>query len=174
MKAVKLLTLNSRNYLIIFLVLTLFFFAVFYVSIREEVYEITDEVLYNKKEHILTQFKRSGGRISDEVFAYAGFSIHPVLVGAGNSDRYSDTLIYEPVDREWDEFRKLSSYFELDGRGYRLEIVNARLETHEIVDSIIQSLAVVFILMVGLFYLTTRYFSKRLWQPFYSTLQQLN
>src|SRR6185295_16708338 len=107
-------------------------------------------------------------------FAYAGFSIHPASVRAQNSDRYSDTLIYEPVDREWDEFRKLSSYFELDGRAYRLEIVNARLETHEIVDSIVQSLAVVFILMVGVFYLTTRYFSKRLWQPFYSTLQQLN
>src|SRR6185295_5356155 len=120
MKPVKLLTLNSRNYLIIFLVLTLFFFAVFYVSIREEVYESTDEVLFNKKEHILSQFKSNRGRISNEVFGYAGFSIHPTTnqrqVG-GISDRYSDTLIYEPVDREWDEFRKLSSYFELDGRG---------------------------------------------------------
>ena len=73
MKPVKLLTLTSLNYLIIFLVLTLFFFAVFYSIIREEVYESTDEVLYNKKEHIIDQFKRNGGRISAEVFAYAGF-----------------------------------------------------------------------------------------------------
>ena len=174
MKPVKLLTLTSRNYLIIFLVLTLFFFAVFYIIIREEVYESTDEVLYNKKEHIIDQFKRNGGRISDEVFAYANFSIRVALGRVRNADRYSDTLIFEPVDREWDEFRKLSSYFEFEGRAYRLEIINARLETHEIVGSIIQSLVVVFILMVGVFYLTTRYFSQRLWQPFYRTLQQLN
>ena len=174
MKPVKLLTLTSRNYLIIFLVLTLFFFAVFYGIIREEVYESSDEVLYNKKEHIIDQFKRNGERISDDVFAYANFSIRPVLGRIQIPDRYSDTLIFEPIDREWDEFRKLSSYFELEGRAYQLEIVTARLETHEIVGSIIQSLVVVFILMVTVFYLTTRYFSERLWQPFYSTLQKLN
>src|SRR5258706_2667814 len=164
MKPVKLLTLTSLNYLIIFLVLTLFFFAVFYSIMREEVYESTDEVLYNKKEHIIDQFKRNGGRISAEVFAYAGFSIHPVLGTAGNSDRYSDTLIFEPVDREWDEFRKLSSTFDWGGRTYRLEIVSARLETHEIIGSIIQSLVVVFIFIVGVFYFATRYFSQRLFR----------
>jgi len=178
MKTVKLLTLTSRNYLIIFLVLSLIFFAVFYGIIRMEVYESTDEVLYNKKEHILSQFKKQKGNISSEVFAYAGFTIQPATDPSGASaamaDRYSDTLIFEPVDREWDEFRKLSSYFELKGVVYRLEIVNARLETHEIVGGIVQSLVVVFIMMVGVFYLTTRYFSKRLWQPFYRTLQQLN
>jgi len=174
MKPVKLLTLTSLNYLIIFLVLTLFFFAVFYGIIREEVYESSDEVLYNRKEHIIDQFKRNGGRISDDVFTYTNFSIRPALGRIQIPDRYSDTLIFEPVDREWDEFRKLSSRFELEGRAYQLEIVTARLETHEIVGSIVQSLVVVFILMVTVFYLTTRYFSKRLWQPFYNTLQKLN
>ena len=174
MKPVKLLTLTSRNYLIIYLVLTFFFFAVLYFSIRREVYESTDEVLYNKKKHITEQFKRNGGRISEDVFAYDHFSIRPVAGRVPRSDRYSDTLIFEPVDREWDEYRKLASSIEWEGRVYRLEIVNARLETHEIVDSIIQSLAVIFILMVAVFYLTTRYFSKKLWQPFYSTLRKLN
>jgi len=174
MKPVKLLTLTSLNYLIIFFVLTLFFFAVFYISIRREVYKSTDEVLYNRKKHVTELFKSRGGTVSDDVFTYDNFSIRPVAGTAQQSDRYSDTLIFEPVDHEWDEYRKLSSTFELAGRTYRLEIVNARLETHEIVDSIIQSLTVVFILMVAVFYFTTRYFSKRLWQPFYSTLRKLN
>ena len=174
MKPVKLLTLTSRNYLLIFLVLTLCFFGVFYFMIQNEVLSSTNEVLYNRKVHIVEQFKKSGGILPQETFKYSDFSITPVLDLQLRQDRYADTLMYEAVDSEWDEFRKLSSTFELNEKFYRLDIVIARLETHEIVESILQSLLIVFILMVAVFYFTTRYFSKKLWQPFYNTLQQLN
>ena len=174
MKPVKLLTLTSRNYLLIFLVLTLCFFGVFYFMIQKEVLSSTNEVLYNRKVHIVEQFKKNGGILPQETFKYSDFSITPVLDSQLRQDRYADTLMYEAVDSEWDEFRKLSSTFELNEKFYRLDIVIARLETHEIVESILQSLLIVFILMVAVFYFTTRYFSKKLWQPFYNTLQQLN
>ena len=173
MKPVKLLTLTSRNYLFIFLALTLFFFGVFYFMIQKEVLSSTNEVLYNRQMHILEQFRKSGNSISPEVFGYTDFQITPVEKSIPET-RYADTLIYETVDTEWDEFRKLTSTFESGGKFYRLDIVIARLETHEIVESILQSLVIVFLLMVTVFYFTTRYFSKKLWQPFYNTLQQLN
>ena len=174
MKPIKLLTLTSRNYMAIFLVLTLFAFGVFYFVIQEEVEKSTNEVLYNRKMHILDQFRKNEGRISNDVFGYSDFTITPSSVPLTDKDRYADTLIYETVDSEWDEFRKLTSTVERDGKFYRLEIVVARLETHEIVESIIRSLAVVFILITLVFYLSTRYFSRKLWKPFYTTLQQLN
>ncbi len=174
MKPVKLLTLTSRNYLLIFLVLTLFFFAVFYFMIQKEVLSSTNEVLYNRKMHILEQFKKNSGTLSPESFNYSDFIITQINGLQLGEDRYVDTLMYETVDNEWDEFRKLQSTFELDGKHYQLDIVIARLETHEIVESILQSLLIVFILMVAVFYFTTRHFSKKLWQPFYNTLQQLN
>lgn len=174
MKPVKLLTLTSRNYLLIFLVLTLFFFGVFYFMIQKEVLNSTNEVLYNRKMHILEQFKKSGGVITPEAFNYLDFQITLTENTHITQDRYADTLIYETVDSEWDEFRKLTSTFESAGNFYRIDIVIARLETHEIVESILQSLLIVFVLMVAVFYFTTRYFSKKLWQPFYNTLHQLN
>ena len=174
MKPVKLLTLTSRNYLIIFLVLTLFFFGVFYFMIQKEVLNSTNEVLYNRKMHLLEQFKKNGSTITPGDFIYSDFQITKVENTHHPGDRYADTLIYETVDNEWDEFRKLTSIFLLNGKFYRMDIVIARLETHEIVESILQSLLIVFILMVAVFYFTTRYFSRKLWQPFYNTLQQLN
>ncbi len=174
MKPVKLLTLTSRNYLLIFLVLTLFFFGVFYFMIQKEVLSSTNEVLYNRKMHILEQFKKSSATPTPESFKYSDFLITPLKDSRLREDRYVDTLMYETVDSEWDEFRKLSSTFESGGNLYQLDIVIARLETHEIVESILQSLLIVFILMVAVFYFTTRYFSKKLWQPFYNTLHQLN
>jgi len=174
MNPIKLLTLTSRSYMIIFLVLTVSFFGVFSFVIQKEVFKSTDEVLHNRKMHILDQLKKNGSKVSPEVFQYSDFRFEPATTTNPLKDRYSDTLIYETVDNEWDEFRKLTSNVELNKTQYRMEIIIARLETHEIVESIIQTLAVVFILMAGAFYFTTRYFSKKLWKPFYNTLQQLN
>jgi signal transduction histidine kinase len=140
----------------------------------KEVLKSTDEVLFNRKTHIVDQFRRHADSIAPEGFNYMDFVIIPSVNVAGMKDLYSDTLIFETVDQDWDEFRKLASGVEIKGRSYRLEIVVPRLETHEIVETIVQLMVVVFILMVGVFYFTTRYFSRRLWQPFYDTLQQLN
>ncbi len=171
MKPIQLLTLTSRNYLVVFLLSTLFFFGVFYYMIRKEVYHSTDEVLYNRKTHLQEEFNKRGGKIPEDI-GYSDFLITPIA--KIKPDRYSDTLIFETVDLEWDEFRKLTSSFEVAGKFYQLELVVARLETHEIVESILQSLLIVFVLMVLVFYLTSRYLSRRLWRPFYNTLQQLN
>lgn len=172
MKSVRLLTLTSLNYLAVFLVLTLFFFGVFFYMIRHEVYSSTDEVLYNRKMHIQEEFNTHENKIPEEVFGYSDFVI--ASGGLLQADRYSDTLIYETVDQEWDEFRKLTTSLEAGGKYYKLEIVVARLETHEIVESVLRSLFIVFILIVIAFYLTSRYLSRRLWHPFYHTLRQLN
>lgn len=174
MNPIKLLTLTSRRYMIIFLALTLSFFGVFYFVIQEEVFKSTNEVLHNRKIHILDQLKKKGRPVSPEVFEYSDFHFKPTTTAGPSQDRYSDTLIYETVDNEWDEFRKLTSRVELNGTPYQMEIVIARLETHEIAESIIQTLVVVFILMASAFHFTTRYFSRKLWKPFYNTLQQLN
>ncbi len=174
MSSIKLLALTSRNYLVIFLALTLFFFGIFYFIIEKEVLKSTDEVLFNRKTHIIEHFNMNQGVISTETPGYADFAITQLDSKDLLADQYSDTLIYESVDQEWDEFRKLKSTAIINGKPYSLILVTPRLETHEIVESILESLIVVFIIMVAVFYLSTRYLSRKLWQPFYDTLQRLN
>src|SRR4051812_23906249 len=161
MKPIKLLTLTSRNYIVIFTVLTLFFFGIFFFIIEREVFRSVDEILYNRKIRIFEEIRNSG-KIPEPAFKYTDFNLRLADVQAPRLDRYADTIIYETVDNEWDEFRKLNARAEVNGHFYDLEIVIARLETHEIVSSIVKSLALVFILMVIVFFFTSRFFSKKL------------
>jgi signal transduction histidine kinase len=63
--------------------------------------------------------------------------------------------------------------FEFQGAKYRLEIVKAHLEAVEIINTVVISLSLIFLLMLGVFYFATRYFSSKLWQPFHDTLNKL-
>lgn len=174
MSTIKLLALTSRSYLVIFLALTLFFFGIFYFIIEKEVLKSTDEILYNRKMHFIEHFNMTQEVIPAEPPGYADFAITQLDSKDLPADQYSDTLIYESIDQEWDEFRKLKSTAIINGKPYSLALVTPRLETHEIVESILESLVVVFIVMVVVFYLSTRYLSRKLWQPFYDTLHRLN
>jgi len=173
MKPIKLLTLTSWNYVIIFTVLTLLFFGIFFIIIQKEVLNSTDEVLYNREVRILEEIKKNG-QIPAGDFRFTDFRIMPVNEIMKIKPYYSDTSIYESVDREWDQFRKLSETVKIGSHTYLLEIVAARMETHEIVSSIIKSLSLVFALMVSAFFFTSRYFFQKLWKPFYTTLNTLN
>src|SRR5882762_6482448 len=158
MKQVKLLTFTSWNYVIIFTILTLFFFGIFFFIIQKEVFHSVDEVLYNRKMRILEEIKKNGNKIPSDAFQFTDFRLTPSNVQNATADVYRDTIIYETVDDEWDEFRKLSNITEINEKFYNLEIIIARMETHEIIRSIIQSLVLVFILMVSAFYFTSRFF----------------
>lgn len=174
MKSKKLLTITSLNYLAVFTVLMLISFGFSFLIIRSEVYKSSDEILYNRKVHIIEEFKKTKGNVPDGTSGYSDFVIKPSTRVSETSDSYADTIIYEFVDNEWDEFRKLNSTVQYDGKFYDLEIIVARLETHEIISSVMTSFLIMFVLMVIAFYLTSRFLSRKLWSPFYSTLHRLN
>ena len=171
MKPLKLLYLTSRNYLIIFLALLILFFGVFYFILRFEVTQNIDEILFNRRNNIIETFNAKDGKISlDESFT--DFKIQQTA-GPKQEDLFADTLIYEKTDEEFDEYRKLTAFFDFKGQTYRLEIVKAHLEAVEIINTVVISLGLIFLLMFGVFYFTTRFFSVKLWHPFYQTLEQL-
>lgn len=174
MKKIKLLTLTTWNYLGIFLVLIVFFFGLFYFITRQEVLNSIDEVLYNRKMHVLERLKKNNGELTPELLAYDDLKITPLTQQQLGKDQYADTIMYEWVDNEWDEFRKLTSFGTVNDKNFRFEIVIARIETHEIVSSILKSLLAMTFLMVIAFFFASRYLSKRMWSPFYGILDRLN
>jgi signal transduction histidine kinase len=174
MKKIKLLTLTTWNYLGIFLVLILFFFGLFYFITRQEVLNSIDEVLYNRKMHVLDRLTKNHGELTPELLAYDDLRITTLTDKQMGKDQYADTIIYEWVDNEWDEFRKLTSFAAVNDKNFKFEIVIARIETHEIVSSILKSLLAMTVLMVIAFYFASRYLSQRIWSPFYGILDKLN
>jgi signal transduction histidine kinase len=172
MKTIHLLTLTSRNYMLAFLALLVFFFAGFYFIMRMEVLISVDEILFNKKTNVIKEFESSNGKIPFQEFRFTDF-----IISESNrriEDCYSDTLIYEPTDQEYDEYRKLVTTFEHGAKTYKLEVVKAHLESDEIIATVLLSLALMFLLMPGVFYFITKYLSGRIWKPFQDTLKRLN
>lgn len=172
MKPLKLLYLTSRNYLAIFLGLLILFFGVFYFILRFEVTQNIDEILFNRKNNIIEVFTAKEGKIPYEEFSFTDFAITPIDKN-NLGDVYSDTLIFEKTDQEFDEYRKLTTSFDFNQQGYKLEIVKAHLEAVEIINTVVISLALIFVMMLAVFYFTTRLYSGKLWYPFYNTLAQL-
>jgi signal transduction histidine kinase len=172
MKRIHLLTLTSRNYMLAFLALLIVFFVVFYFIMRMEVLISVNEILYNRKTNLIKQFESSNGNIPLEEFKFTDFKINETSQRI--QDTYSDTLIYEATDQEYDEYRKLITTFDNSGKIYRLEIVKAHLESDEIISTVLLSLGLMFLLMLGVFYFITRYFAARIWKPFHETLSRLN
>src|SRR5258706_1452073 len=111
MKPVRLLSLTSRNYLLVFLGLLILFFGVFYFIMRFEVTQNIDEILFNRKNSIIETFIAKEGKIPYEEFGFTDFKMSP-LVGKPKGDVYEDTLIFEKTDQELDEYRKLTTSFE--------------------------------------------------------------
>lgn len=171
MKTVNLLTLTLRNYMLGFLLLLVVFFGLFYFIMRKEVQYSVDEILFNRKSNIIKKIENTGGRIPYEEFSFTDFTIRETARRI--DDAYSDTLIYEATDDEFDEYRKLVTSFTSQGKQYRLEIVKAHLETDEIISTVLLSLSLIFLLMFIGFFFFTRYFSHRLWRPFHATLSKL-
>jgi len=155
----------------VFFVLLVLFFWVFYFILHITVEQNIDEILSNRRNNIIELFKVKDGKVPADEFGFTDFMMKPT--GTAIQDLYADTLIFEKTDMEFDEYRKLTSAFEFKGQLYRLEIVKAHLETEEIISTIVLSLVLTFLLILGVFYFTTRYFSAKLWQPFHDTLGKL-
>jgi signal transduction histidine kinase len=171
----NLLTITTRYFLGLLLVLLVLCSAISYAVMRYAVNSNIDEILFNRRNAIIRTFAEQQGVLPRDASEYNDFSLKPLplTVQADTTLRYSDTLIYEPTDQEEDEYRKLQTQFSFQGKPYVLTIVRTHLETPEIIGSISATLIPLYIFVIGALFLAGRYITQRLWTPFYQTLHKL-
>ena len=171
----KLLTYTSRIQLFFFLVLFGGFSILFYLVLSWNVLQNVDEVLYDRKMNLLAYLKENPRAPFTEDNPLDDFTFYLIDEEAFQKGReiYADTLVYEPVDDELDEYRKLTTPVELHGNYYRLEIVKPHLEVTEIVGAIAIALGGLFLGMTLCYYLSQRVISRKIWNPFYEMLEKL-
>ena len=84
-----------------------------------------------------------------------------------------DTLIYDPIEKEVESFREISSIKNINGKKYKITVRYSLIEADNILYAIGLSIGIVFIiLLLGLFRLNMR-ISQKIWQPFYHNLEIL-
>ncbi|MEZ0487632.1 type IX secretion system histidine kinase PorY [Fibrella aquatica] len=171
----NLLTVTTRYFLGLLLMLLVLCSAISYAVMRYAVNSNIDEILFNRRNAIIRTFARQQGVLPRDAADYNDFILKPLprSVQIDTSLRYSDTLIYEPTDQEEDEYRKLQTQFSFQGKPYALTIVRTHLENPEIIGTISATLIPLYLFVIGGLLIAGRYLTQRLWTPFYHTLTKL-
>jgi signal transduction histidine kinase len=85
-----------------------------------------------------------------------------------------DTLFYNYVEAEPLMYRQISFGVKLNGEAHTAFILHPMYETEDLTEAIVSTLfGIVLLILVALF-VTNYLISKRLWQPFYRTLENLS
>lgn len=167
----KLLNKTSIYYLLFALpVFAICSFAL-YNLISTEIIDNLDESLVKEKIKIEERIK-SGKNVSD---LYESMSLLPTtLLRKENDYQFSDTIMYDSLEEEMLPFRVLNTVITDGNNNYLFETHESYIESDDLITSILYPVLGLFIVLLLGFYLINWFISKKLWKPFYKTLEQLN
>jgi len=167
----KLLTKTSIYYLIFSLILFLIGGIFFYIQLREILDEEFTEDLYKKKELVLqyindsSKIPQSSNLIGDKISVTAGTQ--------QINEELKDTLIFDPVEKEYLQYRQLIFHVKAGNNINIVTISKPLFESEDLIDGIIRWFIIVSVIMLILLFFLTRLLSKKMWTPFYGTLNLL-
>ncbi len=130
--------------------------------------------------HERRDFAREKLKLSDSLYIYQKFSYHifaikrlPKQYPFSVSEQISDTAIFDPLRNKASLFRQLIFTDNLRGQPFQITVRRPLIDDYEILRGIVASLLfLAMVLGIALFY-SNRMVSKKLWQPFYTTLSRL-
>ncbi|GAL83651.1 histidine kinase [Sporocytophaga myxococcoides] len=172
------------NKSLIYLSVSLFFIiglwsVVFYFNILDEIKESVDEGLDNYKRQIVYQAQKDTSVLAKRKFDEGFFAIREISQSQALAvkDKYLDTLMYmQDADDESPELepvRLLTTAFENNGHYYQLKIINPMVEEDDLVGELLRLALGLYLLLITVVILINNFVLQRLWQPFYSFLNQL-
>lgn len=174
----RLLQVNLRSLLLYSLILLIISIPVSIVSIQAILNEEIDESLALQAE----QFRQhiQGFEYLDDldtdlrVFDQISYNVHiRPDTKVSSKSTYRTLHVYDSLEHETKPFRQLQSPVLIKGKPYSLTIRMSLVDNEELVQAIGSvQIAVSILLTVGLFLLNRR-LAKRIWKPFYNTLDHL-
>lgn len=105
--------------------------------------------------------------ISDDVI-----EISP-LASFTEYEYFSDTSIWDPLEKEFEPYRKFVFHSEIEGKPYRVALSHTKLDSEALMMTSLFAVLGILLLLLLAINLFNRYLSLRLWRPFYQTIQQI-
>ena len=167
----RLLTVTARYYFGLLFFILIAWSAILFMVLRYEVYENIDEVLVYRKTTLIENIRKDGRIPPNDKFH--DFFISPVnKLPTKPIDIFSDTLLYKSKTG-YDEYRKICSFFALDGNYYKLSFILPRLEQDEMIETLTFSLPIFLILFLAAYLFLINQLNKKIWSPFFEILTNL-
>ncbi len=172
----KLLNKSISLYLLYSTVLLLIAIPVMYFAIQSRVVEEVDESLVDQKEKIITKLKKTGED-----------GLLPWLQNMGNDvsltvsikenkqpDKFYTITSYDTISKEKSPFRILQTNISLHDKFYTIQIKSSLLDSEDLIESVVMIVALLLLMMIAGLVLINQVLTKRLWRPFYNTINQLH
>lgn len=95
------------------------------------------------------------------------------IVSAKEVEIFTDTLFFDPEKEGYEPYRKFTYLDSIRSQYYLISINHSRVENEDLITTILLvNLGILGLLLFSLNQLN-RFLSRRLWQPFYQTIQQI-
>ena len=169
----KLLTKTNLNFLSISLFIFLFGIFAFYYLLRQQVYNNVNLELTKRKTAIIHQFDstvftaRVPERISEQV------NIRQIDNNARVSQGYSDTLIYNKIEKRHKVYRQLQFTTMYKGHNYHLQIFKSLEESDDLIVKIFLMMTILIFIIIIILLLLNRRSTLRAWNVFYDTIDKI-
>ncbi len=167
----KLLNKTSIYYLLFSLPVFAICSGLLYYLVSSEIIASLDESLWKQKTQIEQKLKKGidFSYLQDDQIDFK------LIEGnkKGSSYFYSDTILYDKLEEEMIPFRVLRANVTDEKNNYELSIRESYIESDDLISSILYPVILLFIVLLIGFFLINWFISKKLWNPFYKTLEQL-
>jgi signal transduction histidine kinase len=166
----RLLNITNRYYIGLLVILLVAWSSLLYYVLRFEVYDNIDEVLKFRKNLLVNEIKKQGEL--PFVDNYHDFIIKPIeKMPVHFRDVYQDTLVHK-WRKSYDEYRRITSYFELKGKPYSVSFTLPHMEEDEIIDTMAYTIPVFLVMLLVGYSIMAAQLNKKIWRPFYTILDK--
>jgi signal transduction histidine kinase len=166
----KLLTKTNIYYTFFALIIFIIGGFAFFYIIQNKIYEEIDEALLSRKDFITKQLKNKGAGYLNELANWEDIRVIKTNEKTELTFVFRDTLIFSPGDREGEKFRCLTFKTEIDGAIYKIDILRSVTDSESLEEGIVLSASIIFLLLLGGGTVLNYFITKRIWKPFYDTL----
>ena len=166
----KLLNKTSIYYLLFALPVFAICSGLIYYFISFEIIENLDENLIKEKNEIVKSIK-TGKLVTELDDEISLKEVRPEKVNYSNV--FSDTTLFDANESEMESYRMLTTTLNERGKIYQLKIHVSYIESDDLLVSILLPVLILIVLLLTGFFFINLYISKKVWQPFYSTLEKL-
>jgi signal transduction histidine kinase len=167
----KLLTKTNLYYILFSLITFIIGGSIFYVFISNDIYEDADESLAIKKDQI-EDFIKKKDTLPDLSRPFDSL-VFVSEVNAVQPDRFTDTTFFSKEEGEDVDYRALIFMVKYQDTIYKYVITKSQIESDDIIESIIYSMSMVFVILLIVLVTFNYFLSRNIWKPFYKTLKSL-
>jgi signal transduction histidine kinase len=167
----KLITKTNIYYILFSLLAFLIGGLIFYEIISADIYDEADEGLSDKKIQIENYIRKNdtlpdfSNSFDNQIFVSIAKEVRP--------DCYTDTTFFSLEENEDVEYRILTFTEKVNNEIYQIIIAKSQIESEDIIQGIIVSMLLVFIILLVVLITFNFFLSRKIWKPFYKSLRSL-